>query len=200
MAAPGGRRPRRGGARPDLPGIPMILSDLTLREMLKSGELVVDPLEDYMIQPASIDLRLSPHYLKVAENETDAIHMDAPIQYEKMTMDEIVLPPFTFMLASTIEYVKLPLDVTAFVEGRSSVGRIGLFVENAGWVDPGFEGELTLELFNANRQPIRLTAGRRICQLVFAKTDRPVSAPYRGKYQGQRKPMGSRLFEDPERA
>ncbi|MEE8396081.1 MAG: dCTP deaminase [bacterium] len=177
----------------------MILSDLTLREMLKSGELVVDPLEDYMIQPASIDLRLGPHYLKVAENAMETIRMDDPIQYEEMTMDEIVLPPFTFMLASTMEYVKLPLDVTAFVEGRSSVGRIGLFVENAGWVDPGFEGELTLELFNANRQPIRLTAGRRICQLVFAKTDRPASAPYRGKYQGQRKPMGSRLFEDPER-
>ncbi|MCZ6729704.1 MAG: dCTP deaminase, partial [SAR324 cluster bacterium] len=87
---------------------------------------------------------------------------------------------------------------TAFVEGRSSIGRIGLFVENAGWVDPGFEGELTLELYNANRQPIRLQAGRRICQLVFARMDQPASVPYRGKYQGQRKPMGSRIYQDSE--
>ena len=100
------------------------------------------------------------------------------------------------MLASTMEYIKLPADVTAFVEGRSSIGRIGLFVENAGWVDPGFEGELTLELFNANRQPIRLQAGRRICQLVFSRMDQPTSAPYRGKYQGQRKPVGSRIYQD----
>lgn len=176
----------------------MILSDLTLREMLKSGELVVEPLEDYLIQPASIDLRLGRHFLKIDENAFAIIRLDDPIKYVEVTMDEIVIPPFSFLLASTMEYVKLPRNVTAFVEGRSSIGRIGLFVENAGWVDPGFEGELTLELFNANRLPIRLTAGRRICQLVFARMDRPASKPYSGKYQGQRKPMGSRIYEDSE--
>ena len=176
----------------------MILSDATLRDMIKKGELVVEPLEDYLIQPASIDLRLGKHFLKVDENAYDTIRMDEPIKYLEVTMDEIVIPPFSFMLASSMEYVKLPDDVTAFVEGRSSIGRIGLFVENAGWVDPGFEGELTLELFNANRQPIRLQAGRRICQLVFARMDRPAASPYRGKYQGQRKPMGSRIHDDPE--
>lgn len=176
----------------------MILSDVTLREMLESGELAIEPMEDYLIQPASIDLRLGRHYLKVDENSFDLIRLDQPIKYIETEMDEIVIPPFSFMLASTMEYVKLPNDVTAFVEGRSSVGRIGLFVENAGWVDPGFEGELTLELFNANRQPIRLQAERRICQLVFARMDRPASAPYRGKYQGQRKPVGSRIHQDTE--
>ena len=176
----------------------MILSDATLRDMISKGELVVEPLEDYLIQPASIDLRLGKHFLKVDENVYDTIRMDEPIKYVEMTMDEIVIPPFSFMLASSMEYVKLPDDVTAFVEGRSSIGRIGLFVENAGWVDPGFEGELTLELFNANRQPIRLQAGRRICQLVFARMDRAAENPYQGKYQGQRKPMGSRIYEDSE--
>ncbi|MCZ6533819.1 MAG: dCTP deaminase [SAR324 cluster bacterium] len=176
----------------------MILSDVTLRAMLESGELVIEPLEDYLIQPASIDLRLGRHFLKIDENAFDTIRMDDPIKYIDMEMDEIVVPPFTFMLASTMEYVKLPQNLTAFVEGRSSIGRIGLFVENAGWVDPGFEGELTLELYNANRQPIRLQAGRRICQLVFARMDQPASVPYRGKYQGQRKPMGSRIYQDSE--
>lgn len=176
----------------------MILSDITLREKLARGELMVEPLEDYLIQPASIDLRLGKHFLKVDENSFDIIRLDDPIKYIEMTMEEIIIPPFSFLLATTMEYVKLPQDLTAFVEGRSSIGRIGLFVENAGWVDPGFEGELTLELYNANRQPIRLTAGRRICQLVFAQLDQQASAPYRGKYQGQRKPMGSKIFEDEE--
>ena len=172
----------------------MILSDATLRTMIKTGELVVEPLEDFLIQPASIDLRLGNHFLKVDENAYDTIRMDDPIQYVELTMDEIIIPPLTFMLASSMEYVKLPDDVTAFVEGRSSIGRIGLFVENAGWVDPGFEGELTLELFNANRQPIRLQAGRRICQLVFARMDRAAENPYRGKYQGQRIDRPGLLF------
>ncbi len=174
----------------------MILSDVTLREMIRSGELVVEPCEDYLIQPASIDLRLGRHFLKVDENATETLRMDEPIRYLELSMEEIVIPPLSFMLASTLEYIKLPQDVTAFVEGRSSIGRIGLFVQNAGWVDPGVEGELTLELFNANRQPIRLATGRRICQLVFSRMDRAASAPYRGKYQGQRKPMGSRIHED----
>jgi len=177
----------------------MILSDATLREMMARKELVVDPIEDHQIQPASIDLRLGRHFLKVDENDFDIIRMDEPISYVEIEREEIVIPPLTFMLATTMEYVKLPNDLTAFVEGRSSVGRVGLFVQNAGWVDPGFEGELTLELFNANRQPIRLQAGRRICQLGFARMDRAALVPYRGKYMGQRKPVGSRLHQDTDR-
>jgi len=175
----------------------MILSDGRLRELLKSGELHVHPLEENSIQPASIDLRLGQHYLKVDENDFDTIRLDRPIRYVEVTREEIVIPPLSFMLATTMEYIRLPTNVTAFVEGRSSIGRIGLFVQNAGWVDPGFEGELTLELFNANRQPIILQAGRRVCQLVFAQMDRPAESPYQGKYQGQRKPVGSRIFQDP---
>ena len=165
--------------------------------MLKSGELVVEPLEENSIQPASIDLRLGSHYLKVDENDFDTIRLDRPIRYVEVSREEIVIPPLSFMLATTMEYIRLPNNVTAFVEGRSSIGRIGLFVQNAGWVDPGFEGELTLELFNANRQPIILQSGRRVCQLVFAQMDRPAQSPYRGKYQGQRRPVGSRIFQDP---
>ena len=186
------REARPEGAATDA----MILSDTTLKRMLASGELVCEPLEPHQIQPASIDLRLGSHFLKLDEHGVDLIRLDEPLRYVELDQQEIVVPAHSFLLASTREYIKLPDNLTAFVEGRSSIGRIGLFVQNAGWVDPGFEGELTLELYNANRMPIKLQAGRRICQLVFARMDDRASAPYRGKYQGQRKPMGSRIFLD----
>ena len=97
-----------------------------------------------------------------------------------------------------MEYIELPNHITAFVEGRSSIGRMGLFIENAGWVDAGFKGRITLELFNANSNPIELEAGRRICQLVFCKMDQVASKPYQGKYQGQLESVGSRVFKDAE--
>ena len=109
-----------------------------------------------------------------------------------------MLLPGQFVLATTMEYFRLPDNLTAFVEGRSSLGRMGLFIQNAGWVDPGFEGEITLELFNANRCAIRLQAGRRVGQLVFAQMDAPALVPYQGKYQGQRGATGSRVFQDKE--
>ena len=95
-----------------------------------------------------------------------------------------------------MELIRIPANVTAFVEGRSSIGRMGLFIQNAGWVDPGFEGNITLELFNANRLPLKLASGRRICQIVFAFMDQATRTPYAGKYQGQRGTVGSRIFDD----
>lgn len=97
-----------------------------------------------------------------------------------------------------MEYIELTNDLTAFVEGRSSLGRMGLFIQNAGWVDPGFKGEITLELYNANRCAIELKAGRRIGQLVFAKMDNAALNPYNGKYQGQKGATGSKVFLDKE--
>ena len=176
----------------------MILSDITLKAMLESGELLVEPLEAEQIQPASIDVRLGDHFLKVDENRLDVIRLDEDVRYEEITQREIIIPPISFLLATTREYIRLPDDVTAFVEGRSSIGRVGLFIQNAGWVDPGFEGTITLELYNANRLPIRLQADRRICQLVFARMDRATPNPYRGKYQGQREATGSRIALDAE--
>ncbi|HCL26823.1 MAG TPA: dCTP deaminase [Candidatus Latescibacteria bacterium] len=177
----------------------MILSDGTLRNMLSSGELVVEPVDEGQIQPASIDLRLSNHFLKVDENRLEVIRLDAEVEYMELEQEQIVIPPHSFLLATTREWIRLPKDVTAFVEGRSSIGRIGLFIQNAGWVDPGFEGNLTLELFNANRLPIRLQAGRRICQLVFARMDQAAHTPYNGKYQGQTGATGSRIRLDTDR-
>jgi dCTP deaminase len=177
----------------------MILSDETLRRMIAERSIVVEPIEDYQVQPASIDLRLGRHFLKIDENAVDTLSLDGSPSYVAMEKDEIVIPPHSFLLATTVEFIRLPSHVTAFVEGRSSIGRMGLFIQNAGWVDPGFEGTITLELFNANRLPLRLAAGRRICQIVFAQMDQATRRPYAGKYQGQRGTVGSRVAQDPDR-
>lgn len=177
----------------------MILSDKTIKQMLKTGELVVDPITQEQIQPASIDLRLGTHFLKVDENLVEAMTLDTEMRYIEIESESIIIPPNSFLLATTKEYIKLPNDLTAFVEGRSSIGRMGLFIQNAGWVDPGFEGNITLELYNANRLPIKLSADRRLCQLVLAKMDGPAENPYEGKYQGQKKAVGSRVYKDQDR-
>lgn len=176
----------------------MILSDGLLKKMIDSGELGMSPLQENSIQPASIDCTLGRHFLIVEDRQMHLIDMDTEIIYREFEGDEITIPPHSFLLATTAESVRLPNDLTAFVEGRSSIGRIGLFIQNAGWVDPGFEGQITLELYNANSLPIRLKAGRRICQLVFCKMTEAALNPYRGKYQGQKKAVGSRVFQDSE--
>ncbi len=174
----------------------MILSDATIQSLLDSGELTVDPLHPQGLQPASIDCTLGDEYLVVDEHHTSLIKMDKEIQYREMKSDRIVIAPHSFLLATTREYLRLPNYLTAFVEGRSSIGRMGLFIQNAGWVDAGFEGRITLELYNANALPIELVSGRRICQLVFCKMDQATQTPYRGKYQGQSRPVGSRVYQD----
>lgn len=176
----------------------MILSDKTLTKMIETGELGVTPLDKESIQPASIDCRLGNDFLIVEDREMQIIDLNSQIKYREYNGNEITIPPHSFLLATTLERVKLPDNLTAFVEGRSSIGRIGLFIQNAGWVDPGFEGQITLELYNANSLPIRLEAGRRICQLVFCSMDQAALNPYRGKYQGQTKTTGSRVFKDSE--
>lgn len=174
----------------------MILSDITLTEMLKMGELKMTPLTEAQIQPASIDIRLGDTFSIVEDSSSGIITLDSEISYKTIKTDTYLLLPGQFVLATTMEYIELPDDLTAFVEGRSSLGRMGLFIQNAGWVDPGFKGEITLELFNANRCAIELRAGRRVGQLVFAKMDREAKNPYRGKYQGQTSATGSRVFMD----
>jgi len=177
----------------------MILSDKTLKKLLKSGELVVDPIDEQSIQPASIDCRIGNHFLVLEDNKMEVLSMDEEIHYREIEGDSVTIPPHSFLLATIQEYVKLPNDLTAFVEGRSSIGRMGLFIQNAGWIDPGFEGRITLELYNASSLPIKLQAGKRICQLVFCKMDAAAENPYKGKYQGQSKTVGSRVFQDLDR-
>lgn len=167
-------------------------------KMLAEGSLVAEPVEPAQIQPASIDIRLGNTFSVVEDSSTGIITLENKIEYRTIETDTYVLLPGQFVLATTMEYFELPDNLTAFVEGRSSLGRMGLFIQNAGWVDPGFKGEITLELFNANRCAIELKAGRRVGQLVFALMDDKALNPYSGKYQGQKGATGSRVFMDSE--
>lgn len=176
----------------------MILCDKTLRELIQKGDIVIDPLGENAIQPASIDLRLGNHFLILDDHRMDIIRMDGESTYREIVADFVTIPPHSFVLATTVEYVKVPAYLTMAVEGRSSIGRLGLFIQNAGWIDPGFEGNITLELYNANSLPIVIQAGRRICQVVTQKLDAPSERPYAGKYKGQKQTTGSRIFRDKE--
>ena len=167
-------------------------------KMLDEKTLIVSPLELEQIQPASIDIRIGNTYSIFEDFLSGTISLDKELKYKQITTDKYLLLPGQFVLATTMEYFELPDNLTAFVEGRSSLGRMGLFIQNAGWVDPGFKGEITLELFNANRYAIELNAGRRVGQLVFAQLDDNALNPYRGKYQGQRGATGSKVFLDKE--
>jgi dCTP deaminase len=176
----------------------MILSDKTIRKMLDEQTLRIKPFEEGQIQPASVDIRLGDTFSVVEDSPDGIINMQNEIKYKTIKSDKYFLLPGQFVLATTMEYISLPNNLTAFVEGRSSLGRMGLFIQNAGWVDPGFEGEITLELFNANRCAIELQSGRRVGQLVFAAMDDAALNPYNGKYQGQKGATGSRVFMDRE--
>lgn len=176
----------------------MILSDKTITRLLGEGRLSISPLEKGQIQPASVDVRLGDSFGIVEDSSTGILTLENEIPYKTIRADTYLLLPGQFVLATTMERIELPDNLTAFVEGRSSLGRLGLFIQNAGWVDPGFQGEITLELFNANRCAIELKAGRRVGQLVFAELDGAALNPYNGKYKGQTGATGSRVYLDGE--
>ena len=176
----------------------MILSDKTILKMLQDKTLRIEPLSEEQIQPASVDIRLGNTFSIVDDTPSGVITLEHEIKYKTITTDTFLIMPGQFVLATTMEYIELPDNLTAFVEGRSSLGRMGLFIQNAGWVDPGFKGEITLELYNANKCAIELKAGRRVGQLVFAGMDESALNPYNGKYQGQKGATGSRVFKDVE--
>ena len=176
----------------------MVLGKSALRGELESGRLLVDPFDDELLQPASIDMRLGNQFLIPQPSAGSLTRFGESIPYETEVTDRYILPGNAFVLARTREVVGLPDDLTAFVEGRSSIGRLGLFIQNAGWVDPGFRGSITLELYNGLPHPIELRAGWRVCQLVFVRMEGSSEGGYVGKYQGQIDTTGSRLHQDPD--
>ena len=174
----------------------MILSDGEIKDLLEKNLLRIFPIEEKQIQPASVDITLGTTFSLIEDVTSGIIDPTKTISYKTFNTERFLLLPGQFVLATTCEYIKLPNNLTAFVEGRSSWGRLGLFIQNAGWVDPGFEGEITLELYNANRCAIELSAGLRIGQLVFAKMAQNATNPYSGKYQKQQSATGSKIYMD----
>ncbi len=174
----------------------MILSDRSIKRLIKEGRLSIEPLKEENIQASSIDLTLGEDVIFYRVDFIDVKAGELLVERRTIPEEGIVIEPKSFLLATTLEYIRLPEDITAFVEGRSSLGRLGIFIENAGWVDAGFEGQITLELYNANNVPIKLYKGMKICQIVLAKLDQTAERPYRGKYFGQKGATPSKIFMD----
>ena len=189
-----------------------ILSDKTIKEYLKEGKIGFDPLTDEkQIQPSSIDMRLGDEfkvfkvirkpYIDPDDEEDLASYMESTIVPEG---EAFIIHPNEFALATTLEYVKVPDDLVARVEGRSSMGRLGVTMHvTAGFIDPGFEGRITLEISNIGSMPVALYPGQRVCQIVFETMTTPSELPYghperNSKYMGQTRPESSRIKLDYE--
>lgn len=174
----------------------MILGDAALNELFDTN--VIEGAERGQINPASINLRLGDTIAKPIRPTRGFLMLGDKIEYhlEKLVPNEtFIITPGEFLLATTLEKVNMPATMAAFVQGRSSIGRIGLTVQNAGFVDPGFTGHITLELVNESEYPIGLPVGYPVAQLVFFDTSF-VSVPYHGKYNGQVDATGSRMYMD----
>ena len=169
----------------------MILSDIDLKK-LREQKCFPD---NCYIGPSSVDLSLSPSYAKLT-SVVGIINPEKKLNYDEFTSDIYKMNPNEFILASTNEYIKVPEDMAAYVEGRSSIGRLGLQVQNAGFIDPGFEGQITLELKNQSGMEIVLYEGLRICQLIYVRLTSKVETLYQGKYNKQKDATGSRIIQD----
>lgn len=161
-----------------------VLSDGTIRRRIADGSIKIDPWDDGMVQPASVDLRLGHSFRVFHNHRASAIDLKDPprnlTEQVTITDDEpFLIHPGEFVLGRTLEWVELPDDVVARIEGKSSIGRLGLIVHaTAGFVDPGWKGTLTLEITNLTRIPIKLWANLPIAQLSFMTLDRSAERPY----------------------
>jgi dCTP deaminase len=183
----------------------VLLSDRDIVAEIESGRVGIDPFQPEMVQPSSIDIRLD-RYFRVFENHRYP-HIDPAIEQPDLTrlvepeQDEpFILHPGEFVLASTYEIISLPDDIASRLEGKSSLGRLGLLTHStAGFIDPGFSGHVTLELSNAATLPIKLWPGMKIGQLCMFRLSSPAEYPYGSekygsRYQGQRGPTPSRSY------
>lgn len=181
----------------------MLLSDRDIAALIETGRAAIDPYDPLMVQPASIDVRLD-RYFRLFDNHKYAV-IDPALEQPGLTRmvdvgedEPFVLHPGEFVLGSTMERVTLPDDIAARLEGKSSLGRLGLLTHStAGFIDPGFSGHVTLELSNTATIPILLYPGMKIGQLCFFKLSSPALRPYGSgafgsRYQGQRGPTASR--------
>ena len=185
----------------------MLLSDRDIRAEIAANRVGVEPFEEAMIQPSSVDVRLDK-FFRVFENHKYSV-IDPSTEQAELTREVIaegdepfILHPGEFVLASTYEVITLPNDIAGRLEGKSSLGRLGLLTHStAGFIDPGFSGHITLELSNVANLPVKLFPGMKIGQLCLIKLSSPAEHPYGSekygsRYQGQRGPTASRSFKN----
>ena len=185
----------------------MLLSDRDIKAVIDSGRVTLEPYDEAMVQPSSIDVRLDK-YFRLFDNHKYPFIDPAEDQPELTRLIEVergepfILHPGEFVLGSSFEVVTLPDDLAARLEGKSSLGRLGLLTHStAGFVDPGFSGHVTLELSNVATLPIKLWPGMKVGQLCFFGLSSPAESPYGSakhgsRYQGQRGPTASRSFQN----
>ncbi len=191
----------------------VILSDRSLREQLDAGRIVIEPLDDTLVQPSSVDVRIS-HLFRVFRNHSRGVIdvkedlqrltelIEMPVGDDGVGDEAFMLHPGEFVLGSTYERIAVPDDLVGRVEGKSSLGRLGLLIHStAGFIDAGFDGHITLELANVASLPITLYPGMKIGQVSFMQMTSAAERPYGSgahgsKYQGQRGPTPSRYFEN----
>jgi dCTP deaminase len=185
----------------------VVLSDRTIRRLLKEGRIEIDPLDEGLIQPSSVDVRVD-RLFRVFRNSRYP-YIDVKQEQEDLTElvevdgdQAFILHPGEFVLGSTLERIKLPDDLVARLEGKSSLGRLGLLIHStAGFIDPGWDGHVTLELSNVANLPITIYYGMKIGQVSFVQLTEPAETPYGAeaigsKYQGQRGPTPSRYWQN----
>ena len=183
----------------------MVLSDNTIRSEIEGGRIVIDPFDPGLVQPSSVDVRVDNRFRVFQNSRYPYIDVRQPMEdlTELVEVDgdePFILHPGEFVLGQTLERVTLPNDLVARLEGKSSLGRLGLLIHStAGFVDSGFSGNLTLELSNVANLPITIYHGMPIGQLSFMRMDAPVERPYGSsetgsKYQGQDEPTPSRFY------
>ena len=190
-----------------------ILSDQDIKKCLESGKIIIEPLEkpEIQIQPSSVDLRIGSEFKGFRIVRKPCIDPmdkgDLESYMESFYIDEgepFIIHPGEFALATTYETIELPDDLVARVEGRSSMGRLGITMHvTAGYIDPGFHGKITLEISNIGKMPVALYTGQRVCQIVFETMTSPSKRPYGhpdrdSKYMGQKRPISSKIKQDYE--
>ncbi len=184
----------------------MVLSDATIARYLAEGRIEIDPYDEALLQPSSVDVRVDRLFRVFRNNR--ASYIDVKVEQDLTELVEVeddepfILHPGEFVLGSTLERVRLPDDLVARLEGKSSLGRLGLLIHStAGFIDPGWDGHVTLELSNVANLPITIYPGMKIGQVSFMQMTEPAATPYGAaeigsKYKGQRGPTASRYWKN----
>ena len=186
----------------------MVLADLTIKRLIAEGKIVIEPYDEALVQPCSVDVRID-RFFRIFNNNSKYTCIDVKQPQEDLTElieiaqgERFILHPNAFVLGSTLERIVVPDDLVAKLDGKSSLGRLGLLIHaTAGFIDPGWDGHITLELSNAADLPITIYPGMRIGHISYMQLTEPAGKPYGSdglvsKYQGQRGPTASRYWQN----